>query len=204
VSETIQSLLKECSSYGGCSAEYFQKMMHDVPEAPVVDRVKFILAMCRTAPKQVLNLGSSSGDLAAQIISLSPSAVGVDKLPGPFTTIDCDLDECPQVIKMRCGDTIGLVVAGEILEHLANPGRLLQVLRDLHCPVVITVPNAFSDVVRQTMINRHRENVNIDHVAWYSYRTMKTLIERYGFTIREWAWYKGLPLTAEGLIFVVE
>jgi hypothetical protein len=48
------------------------------------------------------------------------------------------------------------------------------------------------------------ENVNVDHVAWYSWRTLKTLLDRYGYPIREFYWYKGRPRFAEGIIVVTE
>ena len=47
------------------------------------------------------------------------------------------------------------------------------------------------------------ENVNIAHTMWFSWRTLKTLVERYNYDIKEWAWYHGDPLFAEGLVFVV-
>jgi hypothetical protein len=31
---------------------------------------------------------------------------------------------------------------------------------------------------------------------------LRTLLERYGYTIAEFAWYNGQPYTAEGLIVV--
>jgi hypothetical protein len=48
------------------------------------------------------------------------------------------------------------------------------------------------------------ENVNIDHVAWYSPRTLRTLLERARWNITEFAWYGGDPGVAEGLIAVAE
>jgi len=48
------------------------------------------------------------------------------------------------------------------------------------------------------------ENVNRDHVAYYSYWTLHELVTRYGFEITEWHWYNGRPLFAEGLIFWVK
>jgi hypothetical protein len=48
------------------------------------------------------------------------------------------------------------------------------------------------------------ENVNKDHGAWYSWKTLTTLLERHGFTIREFYWYGGDGPTAQGLIMVVD
>ena len=194
---TIQSLLDECVSYGRFTPEYYQKMMHEVPPAKVVDRHAFIVSKCKGM--KVLNLGSSSGDLHGKLKASCVSVIGVDKDGAADLTID--LDEEPD----RLTAAVDVVVAGEIIEHLSNPGRLLKALRRMDCwRVIITVPNAFSEAGRQTMLRSGIENVNNDHVAWYSYWTLKTLVERFGFTVKEFAWYCGKPLTAEGLIFVVE
>jgi hypothetical protein len=90
-----------------------------------------------------------------------------------------------------------------VLEHLTNPGYFLQQLRVLGAPIIITVPNAFSEAGRHWAAQA-RECVNVDHVAWYSWRTLKTLVERCGYEVREWYWYNGQPRFAEGLVFVVE
>lgn len=197
---TIQSLLDECVSYGRFTPEYYQKMMHEVPEAPVVDRIEFILAHCKG--KKVLNLGSCSGDLHDKIGLVSLAITGVDKRAE--ADIVLDLDHAPEELPRPMTSITNMIVAGEIIEHLSNPGRLLTMLRGFHCPLLVTVPNAFSEAGRQTMLSRNIENVNSDHVAWYSYWTLKTLVERFGFAVKEFAWYGGKPLTAEGLIFVVE
>src|SRR3990172_4625529 len=42
---------------------------------------------------------------------------------------------------------------------------------------------------------------NPEHVAYYSWHTLKVLVERHGYGIVEWYWYNGEPGTAEGLIF---
>jgi len=104
-----------------------------------------------------------------------------------------DFDEFPKF-------DVDIIVCGEVFEHLANPGRVLKALREYQKPVVVTVPNAFSDSGHFS-VSRGIENVNKDHVAYYSYWTLRELVTRYGFTIYDWYWYNGKPLTAEGLIF---
>ncbi len=185
-------------------------MMHQVPHAKVVDREAFIVERCNG--KRVLNLGCASGTLHGKIKAVANRIIGVDKVAtGEPNQLVMDLDriECidpwweiegkPDHMERAEFDVI---VAGEIVEHLGNPGNLLEHLRDFKCPVLITVPNAFH-VAGLRWMKEGYEQVNPDHVAWYSYKTMKTLIERYSFTIQEFYWYNGQPLTAEGMIFVV-
>lgn len=175
-------------------------MMHPVPLAPVVDRVSFILSYCKD--KTVLNLGSASGKLHNQIKTVAKQCVGIDK---ERADIQMDLDDGPDAQRIykewrnRCDRHMALIVAGEILEHLANPGHLLDALRSFHCELLITVPNAFTRAGLKHMLKGY-ENVNKDHVAWYSPRTLRTLLERYGFTVTHLCWYNGQPGTAEGII----
>ena len=97
---------------------------------------------------------------------------------------------------------VDLVLCGEVLEHLSNPGRFLDGLRNYGKETIITVPSAFSEV-GYSWIRRGTENVNKDHVAYYSWRTLKTLVERHGYEVRQFYWYGGKPGVSEGLIMVV-
>jgi hypothetical protein len=191
----IYNILATVQAFPYQSAEYVEKMMHLIPPAKVVDREGYILRQCKD--RSVLNLGSSSGTLHRNIEKVARLVVGVDR---KTADIVCDLDVDPQHLETLTG--IELIVAGEIIEHLANPGRLLQSLRTLNVPLLITVPNALSSAA-SSHSRRGYENVNADHVAWYSYTTLATLVTRYGFRLSEFRWYGGKPITAEGLIFLV-
>jgi len=198
--KTIQALAAELLNTRW-TPEYRERMIHEIPEASIVDRETFIVDSCKG--EGVLNLGSNGTDgesqLHQQIKAVAESIYGVDKSKSDF---DCDLDENPESMLMSFMAPT-LIVAGEILEHLGNPGNLLKTLRRFNCPVIITVPNAFSSSSMKLM-HEGIENVNIDHVAWYSWRTLKTLVERYGFSVKRFHWYKGRARIAEGLIMVVE
>jgi len=207
--KTIAELASDCLS-SRWTPEYRERMIHKIPDAPVVDREAFIVKACKG--KKVLNLGSNGTDsesiLHKAIKEVAHVAVGVDRTNSDF---NCDLDE--QAVGLwtfLASDDNGfqprkpnLIIAGEILEHLGNPGNLLKTLRGFQCPVIITVPNAFANGSHRLM-EEGFENVNKDHVAWYSYRTLKTLVERYGFSVSEFCWYKGRVRFAEGLIMRVE
>lgn len=179
-------------------SDYIQKMMHKVPEAECVkDREAFIIERCKG--KRVLNLGCASGTLHGKIKAVAASVYGIDKQKPCDAIIDLDwIDHYDQ----QHWPEAELVVMGEILEHLSNPGQLLRLLKRNEQTVLITVPNAFCHPGKR-WIDVGYEHVNPDHVAWYSWHTLKVLVERCGFTVREFYWYRGKPLTAEGLIFVV-
>lgn len=179
------------------------RMLHEVPEVETKTRERFILERC--AGKRVLNIGCVGTDgrarLHGRIRDVAAALRGVDR-EGADMNIDLDaIGDDPEEWPDTDAD---LVVCGEVLEHLSNPGNFLRWLHDVvAAPVLITVPNAYSMNAREWNERRQTECVNVDHVCWYSWRTLKTLVERYGYTVQEWYWYGGQPRTAEGLIFVV-
>jgi 2-polyprenyl-3-methyl-5-hydroxy-6-metoxy-1,4-benzoquinol methylase len=78
-----------------------------------------------------------------------------------------------------------LVIAGEILEHLSNPGRALDAARTRLSPcgeVVITAPNANSLKVFLRAVMGY-ELIHPDHVLHHSLRTLTALAERHNFKV---------------------
>jgi hypothetical protein len=184
--------------------EYVAKMLHDVPRSAVIDRLAFILERC--AGKRVLELGAS-GKAHEEIAKVAADLCAIDR-EFSHGIVGFDLDDVAQGGIPFCRPELSapeIVVCGEVIEHLSNPGWLLTRLRRQwpDVPVLITVPNAFS-AAGAGHIEHGVENVNRDHVAWYSHRTLSTLLERVGYTIAEFYWYGGEPYTAEGLIVVAK
>lgn len=178
--------------------EYIAKMLHLLPDAPVVDRAKFILAYCKG--KRVLELGAS-GPLHEAICQVAAEHWGIDRAERPHV-VAFDLDDVSEPFIPQDNHP-DIIVCGEILEHLTNPGWTLARLHQQYpgVPLIVSVPNAFSSVA-QKHVKDGLENVNIDHVAWYSPRTLRTLLERYGYAIDSFHWYNGEPGTAEGFVVV--
>ncbi len=200
---SVAELLQEVGSYGHHSADYFERMMHKIPPAPVVKRTESILKNCKD--KRVVNFGSAKGTLHENIKAVAKSVFGVDKIEPADLLVDLDDEFCP-LHGLPCAD---VYVCGEIIEHLANPGIFLKKLRwtmtkegEKGARLIITVPNALASVLVHHAKNGI-ENCNIDHVAFYTWRTLETLLGRYGFTIEDRAYYEGRPVFAEGLIAVV-
>lgn len=172
------------------------KMLHAVPDLPIIpDRGRY-LAEAVTG-KAVLDLGST-GEIATMLRSTARIYHGVTKTAHGEDVV-LDLDEAPERIPVY--PDVEVVVAAELLEHLANPGRFLAALRVAYprVPVYLTVPQAGAYQVAQGTY----EVVNRDHVAWYSYTTLMTLLTRYGYTLDKARWYHGPPHKAEGLLVVV-
>lgn len=181
------------------SAAYTEKMLHPLPPCKAVDRVKFILQ--HAAGKRVLEFGAS-GPLHDALVLAAAHVVGVDRAEAPGV-IGFDLDDVSRETLPYAHAEI--IVCGEVLEHLGNP---LHFLRRLHAqyarvPVILTVPNAFSAIAAR-WIRKGTENVNRDHVAWYSPKTLSVLLERAGYGVGDLYFYGGDDATAEGLLVVTE
>lgn len=203
-------LLRSQLGVSPARSDYDERMMHDMPDGAVVDRTVFLIQ--KVAGKRVLEFGAS-GPMHVGIVKAAECCVGVDREDGPGV-IGFDLDKIADPRDFEAVHVLppldepfmpDIIICGEVLEHLSNPGWFLTRLKRQYAdvPVVITVPNAFG-AAAHAHAKRGTENVNIDHVAWYSPRTLKTLVERVGYTIREFAYYNGDGPTAEGLIVVVE
>lgn len=178
--------------------DYRAKMVHPVPSVPVISREQYILK--KAAGKVVLDIGAS-GPMHDAIKQVGKDCYGID-IDAPqgekYFRLDIDkADSLPEI------DNLDIIIAGEVIEHVDNAGHFLDLLNKYDCKIILTTPNAFSSVAVYWM-GRGVEQVNIDHKCWYSYTTLKTMVEKHGYNIIEWFWYNGQPFTAEGMIFLLE
>lgn len=80
---------------------------------------------------------------------------------------------------------------GEIIEHVSNPGKVLDnVYRHLSPGgrVVITTPNPFALTLMLKRILLRPYQVNTDHVTWFDPVVLSYLLERSGFVVEELFW----------------
>ena len=89
-----------------------------------------------------------------------------------------------------------VIVAGEMIEHLSNPGRFLQGIQRFMGPdtkLILTTVNAYCAMRFIIYALRGKggsnEPVHPDHISYYSYRTLKLIIERHGLELREFYFY---------------
>jgi SAM-dependent methyltransferase len=98
---------------------------------------------------------------------------------------DSDVDRCFDVI-----------LAGEVLEHLPNPGLFLRGVQRFMAPetvLCITTINAYCAMrmVQYAVTGRRgrAEPVHPDHVAYYSYSTIRHLAAHAGLSVRRFMFY---------------
>ena len=195
---TLDALTTELNEMGEHTAEYWDKQVHKVPKSKTLDRTDYLKGRCKD--KVVLHIGCT-GALDQALCAISKRCYGIDQAPmerKDYTAVDLDSvmfnGGLPDI------EGIEVVICGEVLEHLSNPGYFLLALRKYNAPVVFTVPNAFTTSGQEWLIKRGRENVNKDHVCYYSYTTIKELLRRAGWAVTKHYWYGGKPYVSEGLI----
>lgn len=201
----IYDLLPNRENCGILDDKYINKYLHDIPNTTSVKREDFILKLCKD--KRVLHIGSNGPfnyileKTAKKVISIDNEES--DNNASNFTKLDITqknvFEDCYHI---RDCD-IDIIVASDIIEHLSNPGLFLDNLYFYNCKTLISVPNAFAKSSIDWLA-RNKENVHKEHVAYYSYNTLKCLVERHCFKIKEFYWYNGQPRIAEGIIFMVE
>lgn len=197
----------------------------------VPNRKTFVLEASRG--RKVLHVGCvdtgvlenrllSQSHLHMMLLSVAERAWGVDvnregiELMARLGVPDLHAANGEDLSRLELGDRPDLILASEVLEHVSNPGDFLDSLRAFDCEVLISVPNAFSGR-SHICVRNGQEFVHPDHNYYFSYVTLKALIEKHGFKLLECAGYywptndeigreleqliARQPFFAEGLIF---
>ena len=105
---------------------------------------------------------------------------------------------------MNLGRLFDLVVAADVLDHLANPGRFLEAAHEhLRADglLAIVTPNALSLNNAPKSLAGVRIEVNPEHTCWYDRTTLGQLLARHGFEATEEYWqdYQTSPHTTLAL-----
>jgi SAM-dependent methyltransferase len=177
----------------------------------LVQRLELIKSLC--AGKKVLHLGCTNWpytqdaieagtllhkDLAAvasDLYGFDYDQEGIDFLTskGFDKLFQADVERLHDV---KLAETFDVIVAGEMIEHLNNPGMFLEGIKRFmngNTLLVITTINAYSGMRFFVYGFRGRggglEPVHPDHVAYYSYSTLKLLLERFGFELANFMFY---------------
>jgi len=82
------------------------------------------------------------------------------------------------------------IVAGELIEHLSNPGNFLKTARKHLKPdglLVITTPYPFSAMnILDAFLKYPKTCSNPEHTMWFCPATLLQLVSRYGYTVLHW------------------
>jgi SAM-dependent methyltransferase len=120
---------------------------------------------------------------------------GIDVLSkaGGKNLFRADLEKLDEV---ELNETFDVIIAGEMIEHLSNPGLFLQGIKRFMHPetsLIITTINAYSALrfFIYGLRGRGGENepVHLDHVAYCSYRTLNLVIKREDLKVNKFYFY---------------
>ncbi len=177
----------------------------------LVQRVEFIKKSC--VGKKVLHLGCTNfpytkdsiankmllhfelEKVASELYGFDFDREGLEilKEAGGKNLYRADLQRLGEV---DLSETFDVIIAGEMIEHLSNPGLFLEGIKrfmNSESNLVITTINAYCAM--RFMIYGLRgkggrnEPVHPDHVAYYSYKTLSLILERENLTVKNFYFY---------------
>jgi SAM-dependent methyltransferase len=168
---------------------------------------KHDLILDRCSSRKVLHLGCvGNNDYSTEHkVSASPSTLHLKlSAVAEVTGVDISRDAVEEYAKLGIchnilvGDVENLValhlepdfdfiVVGDLIEHLSNPGRMLDGIRALCRPdtrVLLTTPHAFgfAPFIRH-LAGRFVEGAQ--HVMTFNVHNLQNLVERHGFAVDE-------------------
>jgi hypothetical protein len=169
-----------------------------------VDRIAYLTE--RSTGRRVIHLGflgrhaspvagtfpNPSPWLHEQLAAVASELVGIDiDAKGVATARDrgyevhvADLRDSGGVRALQLAPA-KVVIAGELIEHLEEPAtflRAVEPLVDADGTLIVTTPNAAS-ILNPLAAMRRYELHNPGHVAFYSFLTLSTLLERSGWRV---------------------
>lgn len=192
--------------------------VHRVPRARLVDRPAEVRALVQG--KRVIDVGfvdegqRASKDArgtwlhqlvaaeASELVGIDADAAGVEDARSlGFEAHVADVQDVESLAALGLAPA-EVVLAGELLEHLDRPGAFLEAVKPLVAEggaLVLTTPNghALTNVLAGLL---GRELVNPDHVAWFSWRTLETLLDRHGWRLHALAYYRFPPVRSGALV----
>jgi 2-polyprenyl-3-methyl-5-hydroxy-6-metoxy-1,4-benzoquinol methylase len=180
------------------AADFSQlEMVHRLPPAALVDRFEYLCALAAgkrvvhvgfvDAGCQTLNQGAGAwlhehlADSAADLIVLDLDPGGVEdarRRGYGAHVVDCRDADAVRALGLAPAD---LVVAGEVIEHLDDPGSFLDGVHALVAPggmLVVTTPNATGLVNAAALLGNYEVN-HPDHVVMYTCTTLDAMLVRH-------------------------
>jgi 2-polyprenyl-3-methyl-5-hydroxy-6-metoxy-1,4-benzoquinol methylase len=181
-------------------------LKNSLTQIKFVNRINYLKELCRG--KKVLHLGATDSPMTKEAIQKGDFLhLHLDEVSEYLIGLDLDfsmiqwLSDNQEINNIKHGNIekpenypstdFDIVIAGEIFEHLSNPGKALDCIRSTiksSSVLVITVPNAYSIKGFLRAVIKH-ELIHPDHTLHHSPHTLKTLLERHGFSVNTYFSY---------------
>jgi hypothetical protein len=193
-----------------------QGLVHRLPPASVVDRIPYVVGWCEQ--RRVVHVGFADAGyrdihrqdgewLHTHLAGVARELVGID-LDAEGVEAACRegfeahaADCCdPAALRALGLAPAEVVVAGEIIEHLDDPGAFLDAMQVLCGPdgrLVLTTPNAYGWVNPIAALARIEVN-HPDHIVMFTWRTLSEMLRRHGWEVVETATFVPAVKTGAG------
>lgn len=183
-----------------------------IPKARVVNRIDYLTEIA--VGKKVLNIGMGGyidnpdhtsklklaldNTLHSRLHSVASDVTGIDinpmaieimseALPGRYVVTDITAPEAAEIID----DQFDLIIFGDVIEHLDCFRSALTNLRQLlgeNGQLVISTANAYCAESILKYLFRY-ESVHEEHTCYFSYSTMKRLLQMNGLAMADFSFY---------------
>lgn len=147
---------------------------------------------CGGVDHDAFALKAARGDwLHALAAERAKSVLGVDILAEPVARLNAEgryRFVVANAEELPFREEFEVVLAGELIEHLHNPGRFLASAWRALVPggtLILTTPNAHRLSSLLHLLRRGRELIHPEHVSLFSPSALTCLVERHGFRIRD-------------------
>ena len=180
----------------------------------MIDRDKMVLERC--AGKKVLHVGCCAApacremcesgrllhlklrEVASELWGLDMSGEDITYLKDQYQMENLVVGDAELIDRsFPSSSAFDVIVAGDVIEHLKNPGLFLDGTHSLLAPqgiLIVSVPNGvvFHRGLKSLL---GKETVNLDHNFYFSRKTLCHLLsscgyetnEIYGFRLRDWS-----------------
>jgi 2-polyprenyl-3-methyl-5-hydroxy-6-metoxy-1,4-benzoquinol methylase len=137
-------------------------------------------------PHAGTTLHHSMKPVCKSLVGVDVDADGIRLMEQEGFTVLCD-----DITSMDLKHTFDVILAGEVIEHLVNPGLALQNLgKHLrhNGRLVVTTCNPFYYRQQSKILRHGRIQVHREHVAWYDPLTLIVMLRSAGFSVDRGVW----------------
>ena len=188
------------------------KFEHNLPtKVKIVDREKYFLEISRD--KKILHLGCVDQGLtkdkqkfgtwlheklvqiSSDIVELDYDKSGIEILQKNYPNMKFVLANMEELDKDTFSASFDIIIGGEVIEHLLNVGKFFESMNnimDKNCKLILTTPNAFR--YRNLLLSIFKkEAIHPDHNYWFSWSSLNTILNKFGFRIEKTFLYNIYP-----------
>jgi 2-polyprenyl-3-methyl-5-hydroxy-6-metoxy-1,4-benzoquinol methylase len=154
----------------------------------------------RVKGKTCLDVGAIEHDMSyvdkdtwkhKKLVNSATRVVGIDIIESYVQQLNergYDIRLCDATSEEYLGEKFDIVVVGDVLEHVINPGDLLRfALRHLNVggEVIVKTPNPYYKWCIKSFIKK-KIYINLEHVAWYSPSQILEMTRRTGCVLKSY------------------